>query len=59
MLKSELEQIEGVGPKRASALMERFGTMDGIRNASAEELMETAGITENIARNITDHFSAE
>ena len=59
MLKSELEQIEGVGPKRASALMERFGTMDGIRNASAVELMETAGITENIARNITDHFSAE
>ncbi|MBO4359460.1 MAG: excinuclease ABC subunit C, partial [Eubacteriaceae bacterium] len=59
MLKSELEQIPGVGPKRAAALMERFGTIDGIKDAPEEELMKTEGITQTIAGSIRDHFAAE
>ena len=59
MLKSELEQIDGVGPKRAAALMERFGTIDSIRDATVEELMEADGITESVAENIRDHFAEE
>lgn len=59
MLKSELEQIDGVGPKRAAALMERFGTIESIRDATVEELMEADGINESVAGNIRDHFAEE
>ncbi|MHB8094535.1 MAG: excinuclease ABC subunit UvrC [Candidatus Aminicenantales bacterium] len=40
---SDLDGIPGIGPKRKAALLERFGGMDAIREASLEELTSVLG----------------
>lgn len=47
---SRLDAIPGIGPKRRRALLERFGDIEGIRQASVEALQEVSGITEEIAQ---------
>ncbi len=42
-LATQLLAVPGVGPKRAKALLERFGSVDGVRSASVEELAATVG----------------
>ena len=37
-LASQLDSVEGIGPSRRKALLKRFGTLDGIREASVEQL---------------------
>lgn len=46
---SRLEQIEGVGKKRAAELLKRFGSLKRVMETSVEELIQVAGITEDIA----------
>ncbi|PKO00293.1 MAG: excinuclease ABC subunit C [Chloroflexi bacterium HGW-Chloroflexi-4] len=46
---SRLDAIPGVGPKRRRALLEKFGDIESIRQASVEELTKIPGITEDIA----------
>ena len=46
---SRLDVIPGVGPKRRRALLEKFKDIEGIRQASLEELINIPGITEDIA----------
>ena len=55
-LASVLQEIEGVGKKKQIALMEKFGTIDKIINASVEELCEVEGIGESLAEKIRLHF---
>lgn len=55
-IKSILDDIEGVGEARRKALMRAFKDIDGIRNASVEELAKVEGITENVAKNIYEFF---
>ena len=55
-LASVLEEIEGVGKKKQIALMEKFGTIDKIMDASVEELCEVEGIGESLAEKIRMHF---
>ncbi|MGN0817886.1 MAG: excinuclease ABC subunit UvrC, partial [Candidatus Coproplasma sp.] len=57
ILQSELTNIEGIGKKRRIALMSRFTTIEGIKNASIEELIQTEGISPAIAQKIKDYFS--
>jgi len=47
---SRLDAIPGVGPARRKSLLEKFGDIDGIRQASLEDLLTVKGITEEIAR---------
>lgn len=47
---SRLDAIPGIGPARRKSLLEKFGDVEGIRNASLEELLTVKGITEEIAR---------
>lgn len=49
---SRLDAIPGVGPKRRRALLEKFKDIEGIRQASLEELRNIPGITEDIAMSI-------
>ncbi len=49
-LASRLEAITGIGPNRRKALLEKFGSIEGIRDASVEELMSITGISEEMAR---------
>jgi excinuclease ABC subunit C len=49
---SRLDAIQGIGPKRRKALLEKFGDIEGIKQASIDALMEVTGITEEIAQGL-------
>ena len=55
-LSLSLTEIEGVGEKRASALLKYFKTMTAIKNAEVDELSKAPGITSAVAQNIYDHY---
>lgn len=55
-LKSVLTDIEGVGKVRRMALMEKFGTLNGIMNASVDELCAVEGISRNVAEKIKTYL---
>jgi excinuclease ABC subunit C len=42
-LRSELDDVPGVGPRRRRALLTRFGSLAGIRRATREELSSAVG----------------
>ena len=46
---SILDDIHGVGPKRRKALLETFGSLDGIRKAAVEEVAAVPGIPYEVA----------
>ena len=50
--KSELDGIEGIGPKKKNALLNKFGSVKKIKEASIEELMQVKGITKDIAEKL-------
>ena len=52
-----LQGIPGVGPKRARALLEAFGSLDAIRGASPEQLAGETGIPEKTAEKIFEILS--
>ena len=54
--KSVLEEIDGIGPAKAKALLSHFGGLSGMKNADANELMTVKGISEKDASLITDYF---
>ena len=47
--RSALDSIPGVGPKRKRALLRRFGTVRGVRDASVDEIAATVGFTRRLA----------
>ncbi len=53
-LQSVLTEIDGVGKVRRMALMEKFGTLNGIMNASERELAEV--VPAGLARRIKEHL---
>jgi excinuclease ABC subunit C len=46
---SALDAIPGVGPKRKKALLKKFGSLRGVRDASVAEIAATVGFTEALA----------
>ena len=50
--KSELDDIKGIGEAKKKALLKHFGSVEKIKKASREELMQVKGIDENIASEI-------
>lgn len=57
-VKSVLDDIPGVGPARRKALMRRFKSIEEIKNASVEALMEGTEIPRGIAEEIYAFFRA-
>lgn len=50
-LASQLDLIQGVGPKTRNKLLKAFGSLNKIRDASVEEI-EKAGVPEKVAKTI-------
>ncbi len=53
-LRSPLEDIPGIGPKRRRELLRHFGGMQGIMRASVEELTQVTGIRADLAKRLYD-----
>ncbi len=51
-VRSVLDDVEGVGPARKRALLRRFGSVQGIRAATAREVAEVAGVGPALAERI-------
>ena len=51
-LASRLDVIPGIGPARRRSLLKKFGSIDGIKNAPAQEIAEIKGITLEMAQSI-------
>ena len=49
---SSLEDVDGIGPKKRKSLLSRFGGMQGVRNASVEDLLGVEGISRELAERI-------
>ncbi len=56
-LQTELERIDGIGPKRATELLTRFGSVRGVQAASAADLAEVIGWS--AANSVVAHFAAD
>jgi excinuclease ABC subunit C len=52
-----LDEIPGVGPERRARLFDRFGSVEGVRNASVAELTTVEGVGEATAEQIAEHLS--
>ena len=50
--KSELNEIAGIGEVKKKALLKHFGSVEKIKKATIEELMQVKGITRKLAENI-------
>lgn len=57
MISSELDTIAGIGPKKKKALINSFGSIKNIRNASYEELIQLKEITKKDAEKIKDSIN--
>jgi excinuclease ABC subunit C len=57
-LRSELEDIPGVGANRRSQLLRHFGSLKHVREASLLELTSVPGLPERIAHAVYDYFHA-
>ncbi len=51
-IKSTLDEIPGIGPKRKRALLKAFGSLDGIRTATVEDLAAVPGMTRKSAEEL-------
>jgi excinuclease ABC subunit C len=54
--KSAFENIIGIGPAKAKALMSHFKTVSALRNAPIEEIEKVSRITKVDAQNIIEFF---
>ena len=53
---SELLSIPGIGPTKRRRLLERFGSLAGVRSASVSELASVPGFSSRLAERIFNHL---
>lgn len=56
-LQTELDLIKGIGKKRAKELLEAFGSVQGVKFATEEQLAEIVGV--KVAEKIREYFDVE
>jgi len=54
--KSALDSIPGVGPKRKRALLRKFGSIKGVREAAVDEIASTVGFTRSLAERVKEYL---
>lgn len=52
--KSALDEVEGIGPAKKKQLLQKFGSVEAIKEAKIEQLTQIKGITENLAKKIKE-----
>ncbi|MGB2694042.1 MAG: excinuclease ABC subunit UvrC [Dehalococcoidia bacterium] len=53
-MQSALDTVPGIGPKRKKALLRKFGSLKGIREAPVEEIAATVGFTTRLAEQVKE-----
>ena len=53
---SALDSNPGIGPKRKKALLKKFGSVQGIKDASIEELTAIKGMTAKLAEKVKEYL---
>ena len=53
---SQLDEIPGVGPTRRRKLLKHFGSLEGIRAASVEDIAAVPGVPHDVAVAIKEHL---
>ncbi len=56
MTKSKLDVIEGIGDKKRNLLLNKFGSISKIKEASVEELTKVKGINEKLAHKLKEEL---
>ena len=56
MTKSKLDYIDGIGEKKRTELLKKFGSVKKIKEASVEELQEVKGINKALAEKIKNEL---
>jgi excinuclease ABC subunit C len=54
--KSSIDEIEGIGAKRKKDLLNFFGSVEQIKNASMTDIMKVQGISKKVAEKIYKYF---
>lgn len=57
--RSSLEDIPGIGPAKAKALLSHFTRLAALREASAEDIAEAKGVSAADARRVYEYFHSE
>jgi len=58
-IRSELDVIQGVGKKRKAVLLKHFGSVQGVRTASLEQIASLPGMNAAVARAIKNGLVKE
>jgi excinuclease ABC subunit C len=53
---SSIEEIPGIGPRRKRLLLRTFGSVEGIRRASADEIAAVPTMTKLLAEKVREHL---
>ena len=53
---SVVNGISGIGPRRKKALLDKFGSVQAVREASIEELSQTKGMTPALAHRVKEYL---
>lgn len=56
IIKSKLDEIEGIGEVKKKELLKKFGSVDKVKNSTMEELMQTKGITKGLAEKLKNEL---
>lgn len=56
-LRSQLDDVPGIGAKRKKALLHHFGSASAVSRAGLADLEAVDGISEKVAKRIYDHFN--
>jgi excinuclease ABC subunit C len=59
MTASALDEVPGLGPARRAALLQRFGSVRGIRKATVEEIASVPGFGPRTAQAVADALGSE
>ncbi len=57
LVKNPLDEIEGIGPGRKKALLNRFGSAKAVARAALNDIARVPGISKTLARTIYEHFN--